>query len=116
MPRAVLGTYGIFYVLCLLYHLSQGIMHMEVIFTPEIIIPNLIPTKILCSITKRYVSTILQVLFLSMFGQNSGHIKEFNHSHTSKELNKHMRHGSNSSEFGSLAYILWLEIGNIRVL
>ena len=89
---------------------------MQVIFIPEIIIPNLIHTKILDSIIKRYASAILQVLFLSMLGQNSGHIKELNHSHISKELNKHMTHGSNSSEVGSLAYLLRVEKENIRVL
>lgn len=91
-------------------------MHMEVIFLPEISIPNLIHIKIPDSVIKRYASTILQVLFLSTFGQNSGHIKELNHSHISKELNKHRIHGSNSSEFGSLPYLLRVEIGNILVL
>lgn len=91
-------------------------MHTEVIFTPEIIVPNLIHIKILSSIIKRYVSTILQVLFLSIFGHNSGHIKELSHSHTSKELNKRMTHSSSSSEFGSLAYLLRLETRNTRVL
>lgn len=89
---------------------------MEDIFTPEIIIPNLIHIKILDNITKRYASTVSPVLFLSMFGQISGHIKELNHPHTSKELNKHMTYGSNSSEFGSLTYLLRLETGNTRVL